>query len=63
MHQPKISVDNDRGAAVDILLLIADSRAGGREYDRALDLLAHAEDAAGPLSPEYELKRHVWQTR
>jgi hypothetical protein len=57
-HQPLI--DDDRAAALDILLLLADAEARWRQYERALDLLLEAEDAGCVLSPEYRMKRHSW---
>jgi hypothetical protein len=63
MQEHPIHLDPDHLAAVDVLLLMADSRAGSREYGRAVGLLDHAEAAAGGLPVEYELKRRAWLTR
>jgi hypothetical protein len=60
MHQQQPVIDNDRAAALDILLLLAEAEARWRHYQRALDLLFEAEDAGCVLSPEYRMKRHSW---
>jgi hypothetical protein len=57
-HQPLVA--DDRAAALDILLLLADAEARWRHYERALDLLCQAEDAGCVLPPEYRMKRHSW---
>jgi hypothetical protein len=62
MHQHQPVIDNDRAAALDILLLLADAEARWTAYQRALDLLFEAEDAGCVLSPEYRMKRHSWDT-
>ena len=54
------SHDEDRGAALDILLLLADAEARWNNHGRALDLLDEAEHAGCVLSPEYEMKRLAW---
>jgi hypothetical protein len=61
MHEHQLRVDDDRAAALDILLLLADAGARWSEYDHALDLLEEAEHAAGGLPPEYALKRVSWE--
>jgi hypothetical protein len=60
MHQHERTLDHDRAAALDILLLLADAEARWRNYERALDLLSEAEDAGCVLSPAYRMKRHSW---
>jgi hypothetical protein len=60
MHQHQPVIHDDRAAALDILLLLADAEARWRHYERALDLLFEAEDAGCVLSPEYRMKRHSW---
>jgi hypothetical protein len=60
MHEPLPRIDDDRAAALDILLLLADAEARWKHYERALDLLFEAEDAGCVLSPEYRMKRHSW---
>jgi hypothetical protein len=60
MHQHQLLIDDDRAAALDILLVLADAEARWKEYERALDLLIEAEDAGCVLSPEYRMKRHSW---
>jgi len=60
MQEPQLRLDEDRVAALDILLLLADAEARWRQYERALDLLRTAEDAGCVLSPEYRMKRHFW---
>ena len=57
-HPPRI--DDDRAAALDILLLLADAEASWKQYGRALHLLVDAEDAGCVLTPEYCIKRHNW---
>jgi hypothetical protein len=47
-------------AAVDVLLLMADADARWWDYDSAVRLLDHAQDAAGELPLEYQLKRDRW---
>lgn len=61
MQEHEVRVDYEHAAAIDTLLLLADAGAGWREYDHALGLLAQAEEAAGALPPEYELKRQIWK--
>jgi hypothetical protein len=60
MHEHQLRIDDDRAAALDILLLLADAEARWKQYERALDLLFEAEDAGCVLSPEYRMKRHSW---
>jgi hypothetical protein len=60
MHQHQRLIDDDRAAALDILLVLADAEARWKEYARALDLLIEAEDAGCVLRPEYRMKRHSW---
>jgi hypothetical protein len=60
MHEHQLRIDDDRTAALDILLLLADAEARWKQYERALDLLFEAEDAGCVLSPEYRMKRHSW---
>jgi hypothetical protein len=50
----------ERQAAFDVLLLMADADARWWDYDSAVRLLDHAEDAAGELPLEYQLKRDRW---
>jgi hypothetical protein len=60
MQEHQLRIENDRAAAFDILLLLADAEARWRNHERALVLLDEAEDAGCVLTPEYRLKRHVW---
>ena len=60
MHEHQLRIDEDRSAALDILLLLADGEARWNQPKRALGLLNDAEDAGCVLSPEYEMKRHLW---
>ena len=60
MHEQLAPVEIERAAALDLLLLLADTRAGWSEYERALDLLADVETAVGVLPPEYVFKRRAW---
>ena len=60
MQQDLASIDVERAAALDVLLLLADTRAGWAEYERALDLLEDVENAVGVLPPEYVFKRRAW---
>jgi hypothetical protein len=53
-------IDDDRAAALDILLLLADAEARWNQHERALDLLIEAENAGCILSPEYRMKRQSW---
>jgi hypothetical protein len=50
------------GAALDILLLLADAEARWSDYARAIDLLDQAEDAGCILTPEYQMKRSAWDS-
>ena len=52
----------ERQAAYDVLLLLADADARWWDYAGALRLLDHAEEAAGTLPLEYEFKRARWAT-
>ena len=60
MQEHLLQIEDDRAAALDILLLLADDEAGWNEHGRALALLDEAEHAGCVLSPEYRLKRHLW---
>jgi hypothetical protein len=60
MHEHQLQIDDDRAAALDILLVLADAEARWKHYERALDLLFEAEDAGCILPPEYRMKRHLW---
>ena len=60
MNEAWLRIDDDREAALDILLLLADAEARWQQFERALDLLIEAEDAGCVLSPEYQMKRHLW---
>ena len=62
MHEYLRSIDTERAAALDILLLLADAEARWNEYRRAIDLLDQAEDAGCILTPEYQMKRVVWDS-
>jgi hypothetical protein len=61
MNEHHLRIDDDRAAALDILLLLADAGARWNEYDRALDLLDEVVHAVGVLPPEYALKRVSWE--
>ena len=60
MQEHKLRNDEDHLAALDILLLLADAEARWSNPNRALELLDHAEHAGCILSPEYRMKRHLW---
>jgi hypothetical protein len=60
MYEHLLQTDDDRAAALDILLLLADAEARWTDYERALDLLIEAEDAGCVLTPGYRMKRHAW---
>jgi hypothetical protein len=60
MHEHQLQIDDDRAAALDILLLLADAEARWNHHERALDLLFEAEDAGCILTPEYRMKRRLW---
>jgi hypothetical protein len=60
MEEHPLDSHDDRAAALDILLLLADDEAGWRDYGRALELLDKAEDAGCALSAEYRMKRQRW---
>jgi hypothetical protein len=62
MHEYLLSIENERAAALDILLLLADADARWNEYRRAIDLLDQAEDAGCILTPEYQMKRVAWDS-
>jgi hypothetical protein len=50
----------EQQAAFDVLLLMADADARWWDYGNAVRLLDHAEEAAGELPLEYQLKRDRW---
>jgi hypothetical protein len=60
MQEHQLRIDEDKAAALDILLLLADAAARWNDHVRALDLLIEAEAAGCVLSPEYRMKRHSW---
>ena len=60
MQQQAARIEEDHAAAIDILLVLADAEARWNDHGRALELLDEAEDAGCVLTPEYRLKRHVW---
>ena len=60
MHEHQLRIDEDRSAALDILLLLADGEARSDQPKRALGLLNDAEDAGCVLPREYEIKRLLW---
>jgi hypothetical protein len=60
MNEAWLRIDDDREAALDILLLLADAEARWQQFERALDLLIEAEDAGCVLSSEYQMKRRFW---
>jgi hypothetical protein len=60
MQEHQLRIDDDRAAALDIILLLADAEARWHQYGRALDLLLEAEAAGCVLTPEYRMKRHSW---
>jgi hypothetical protein len=60
MHEHQLTIEDDRDAALDIILLLADAEARWHQYERALDLLIEAEVAGCVLSPEYRMKRYSW---
>ena len=60
MQEAQLHIDEDREAALDVLLLLADAEARWNNHERALDLLFEAEEAGCSLSPEYRMKRHAW---
>jgi hypothetical protein len=49
-----------RQAALDVLLLLAESDARSADYRGALRMLDHAAEAARGLPIEYQLKRERW---
>jgi hypothetical protein len=51
---------DDKQAAFDVLLLLADADARWWDYGSAVRLLDHASDARGGLPLEYEFKRARW---
>jgi predicted dienelactone hydrolase len=51
---------DDKHAAYEVLLLLADADARWWDYGNAVRLLDHAADARGGLPPEYEFKRARW---
>jgi hypothetical protein len=50
----------DKHAAYEVLLLLADADARWWDYGSAVRLLDHAAEAGGGLPPEYEFKRARW---
>lgn len=61
MHDHAAMTDmDDREAAYEVLLLLADADARWSDYGSALRLLDHAAEAAGGLPTEYEFKRARW---
>jgi hypothetical protein len=60
MEEHLALINDDHAAALDILLVLADAEARWNEHARALELLDEAEGAGCVLSPEYRLKRHLW---
>ena len=60
MHEHSLHTDDDHAAALDILLVLADAEARWSNPHRALELLDEAEDAGCVLSPEHQMKRHLW---
>lgn len=60
MHEHQLRIEDDHAAALDILLLLADAEARWDDPYRALELLNEAEAAGCVLSPEYRMKRHMW---
>jgi hypothetical protein len=51
---------DDKQAAYEVLLLLADADARWWDYGKAVRLLDHAAEAGGGLPPEYEFKRARW---
>ena len=51
---------DDKHAAYEVLLLLADADARWWDYGSAVRLLDHASEAGGGLPPEYEFKRARW---
>lgn len=51
---------DEKHAAYEVLLLLADADARWWDYGSAVRLLDHAAEAAGELPPEYEFKRARW---
>ena len=51
---------DERTAAYEVLLLLADADARWWDYGSAVRLLDHAAEARGGLPPEYEFKRARW---
>jgi hypothetical protein len=60
MNRLPLSTDEDHAAALDVLLLLADAEARWEDPLRALELLEIAEESGAMLSPEYRMKRHLW---
>jgi hypothetical protein len=50
----------EKNAAYEVLLLLADADARWWDYGSAVRLLDHAAEAGGGLPPEYEFKRARW---
>ena len=57
---PAMSRPQERQAAFEVLLLMADADARGWDYENAVRLVDHAQEAAGELPLEYQLKRDRW---
>lgn len=57
---PAMSRPQERQAAFEVLLLMADADARWWDYENAVRLLDHAQEAAGELPLEYQLKRDRW---
>lgn len=51
---------DDRQAALEVLLLMADADARWWDYGSAVRLLDHAAESGSEIPPEYELKRARW---
>jgi hypothetical protein len=51
----------EKNAAYEVLLLLADADARWWDYGSAVRLLDHAAEAGGGLPPEYEFKRARWR--
>lgn len=61
MNEQPARLDDDQSAALDLILLFADERARWEEFEPALDLLDDFEAMGYALSPEYSMKRRVWE--
>ena len=51
---------DDKHAAYEVLLLLADADARWWDYGNAVRLLDHAAETGSGLPPEYEFKRARW---